>query len=46
MESDIEQKQTFLREEIIEKNYPGEEFAEYLLTLKANGILNLIQVEI
>lgn len=30
MESDMKEKQTFLREQILEKNYDAEEFVEYL----------------
>jgi hypothetical protein len=34
---EIEQKQTFLRQEILEKGYCGQEFSDYAIQQKENG---------
>lgn len=46
MEKDIEEKQAYLREQIIDKGYPPEEFAEFLMNISENGGLVVIQVGI
>ena len=37
MDSDIEQKQNLLKEEIIDKNYDQEQFIQFCLVKKENG---------
>ena len=40
-ESEIEQKQQYLRKEIVEQNYNQEEFSQYLSTVKGEDEVNL-----
>lgn len=41
MNNDLELKQTYLREEILEQDYDTEEFLEYLIKIKGENAADL-----